>query len=222
MIHVLTDEVSLAGLFQILEETRVETVRDGLYEVFFTNLLPSRRLIYPCDYEIETELTTALEKTMQAVQDIGCYVDVLFEWEYMNRLGQTETTPSRYCYVSLDQLRYAIDENGIAEALFNQDDPFIFVDHWAMYSASKKWGMHIDGSGKYALLAGTVEFTSAFDLQYSSPANSVQEFLNYWKGECSCNENDLEAPWNWLTRLMIHVYGKTQAIDLMNQAHMFQ
>jgi hypothetical protein len=91
-----------------------------------------------------------------------------------------------------------------------------------MYSESKQWGMHVNGNGRYALLAGTVEFTSAFDREYSIPVDSVQEFLNYWKGECSCNKDDLEAPWNWLTRLMIHVYGKTQAIELMNQAGMFQ
>ena len=222
MIHFLADEVSLAGLFQLLEETRVETVRDGLYEVFFTNLLPSRQLIYPCDYEIETELSIALEKTMQAVQDTGCYVDVLSQWTYKNSLGQMETTPSRYCYVSLDQFCYATDENGIAKTLKDKNGPYIFVDHWAMYSESKQWGMHVNGNGRYALLAGTVEFISAFDLEYSSPANSVQEFLNYWKGECSCDKDDLEAPWNWLTRLMLHVYGKTQAIELMNQAGMFQ
>jgi len=138
MIQTLTDEASLTKLAEILEQTRVETVRDGLYEVFFTNLLPSKRLIHPCDYELEAELTMALAKTMQIVQDVGCYVDVLYEWTYMNRLGQIETTPSRYCYVSLDQFCYAIDENGIAKALYNKDDPYIFVDHWAMYSASRK------------------------------------------------------------------------------------
>jgi hypothetical protein len=223
MIYAVTNEASLTEMLHTLDQMKSETVRDGLYEVFFTDFLPTRQIIFPCTPKPQIELVVALEMAMQSIQDSGCYLDVLGLWQYTNREGQVETTSTQYCYVSLDQFIDAIDKNGAAKALKNQDEPLsFFIDHWAMYSIKKQWGIHINGYAEYALLGGTKTFMNAFDRNRPSTLRSIEEFLSYWKKmRHQCEKDNLEAPWNWLTRLMIHVYGKEQAFELMDEARMF-
>lgn len=143
MILALLEENSLSALFSTLEQVRVESIRDGLYEVSFTDVLPSRRLIYPCDYQLEPELILALEEAIQSIHDSGCYADVVPQWTYRDSEGNLDTTLSRYCYIATDQFRYALDEDGIAKALSNKDNSFVFADQWALYSVEAQWGLHV-------------------------------------------------------------------------------
>ena len=219
MIRDLLDENSLIEMLLILKQLRVDIIHDRFHEVFFSNLLPIRRIIYPFEYLGEAEVILALESAMQAVQEVGCYIDAYGDCIHILPNRQRITT-SRYCYISLDQFVYAMNENGINKELVGVDDFVLFPVDWSMYSVQKQWGLYVD-MNRFAVLAGTEEFMSAFNQKYPSTERSIEEFLIRWRGDYRHEKENLEADWNWLTRLMIHVYGKEQAFNLMDQFKMF-
>jgi hypothetical protein len=157
---------------------------------------------------------------MRSIGDPGLYIDFEGRTTYTNRKGISETTPSSYYYVSIDQVEYAFCEEGIAQEFMDKDRPFLFFDRYTVYSAQKRWVMVVDQEAHCALLGGDEALADLLTLKCSQVSHSIQEFLDYWRPDVPFTSStlDLEAYYAWLPRMLIHVYGQEKAMNLLHES----
>lgn len=220
MIYALSQEEYYTILQPIENQLTHRSIVDNLYyEVYTTDALPDRKLVYPCVYELAEDCLAALEATFQHNGTGDFYLDI-GGWEYRNKLGVMEKLP-QYYYVPSGQLRYVLDDEGVALEYDHSEYPYVIIDHWILYSAQGDWALHIHGEANYALLGGTQEFMKLFDSFYPDDSEQIQNFLKKYAGNCTWDAQNLEISYNWITRLMVHVYGYEIGIRMMNDLGLF-
>lgn len=220
MMRALTQDEYDTELQPIVEQLTIELKGDQMLETYFTNQLPSRHIIYPCDAQLDKDLVSALADLMRSIGDPGLYVDFESRTTYTNRRGLLETTPSSYYYVPTEQVEYAFNDEGIAQEFMDKDNPFLFVDRYILYSAHKRWVMVVEHGAHCALWGGDEALADLLTLKCRQIGRPIQEFLSFWKPDVPfTNSNlDLEANYVWMPRMLIHVYGQEKAMSLLRES----
>lgn len=177
MIRALSQQEYRTELQPLVEQLLlVQNFDAGTLEYFFTNHLPERRIIYPCQPQLDDDFILALIEGMRSVQDPGLYTDFQGITTYSTRDGGLATTPSSYYYVPIDQVEYGIGNEGIAETFMDAKVPYLFFSDYVSYSPQGKWSFVVNALGHYGLLAGTTGFIRNLEPKTSFLTRSCLRF----------------------------------------------
>jgi hypothetical protein len=205
---------------QLTKEYRV----DGYYECFFSQDLPSKRLLYMPDPWLHEELLEALDYMVKKSCSEGFYLSRSNFISYTSIDGAKASLITSYFDISNDQFRYVIDEGGVVKeftyGMITEDD---ILEHWHFYSKASDWAIYID-PGHFVLLAGKPDTISNFDQNFSLDyISQVRDFLAFWRFEQFITLSlDMKVAHNWLLRLVIYIFGRKQGIELLKEFDFFK
>jgi hypothetical protein len=193
---------------------------DGYYEFFVSELLPCRRLLAMTDYWLAEEGVSALEIMVNQTSPEGFYVE-RSGITYTSIDGFQASLRSNHFDISSDQFRYVIHESGILKDFtYGKLIDEHTLEGWTFYSKQGDWVIYID-SANFLILAGNPEIIEIFDrnftLDYMAQVRAflANELAN-WETPFSFSL-DPEDPVNWLPRLMIHLFGHQQSLELLQE-----
>jgi hypothetical protein len=191
-------------------------------EVFFSQALPSKRLIHLPDPWLHEELVEALDFMIKKSCLEGFYLN-RSRLTYTSFNGSQASLVTSYFDISNDQFRYIIDEGGIVKEFTYDKNTDDNIEGWHLYSKASNWAIYID-PGNFLLLAGKSDIIDNFDQNFSLDYMSqVRNFLAYWRFERFISLSlDMKASHNWLLRLMIYIFGRKQGIELLEELDFFK
>lgn len=73
MMRALTQDEYETELRPIVEQLTIELNSDRARETYFTEKLPSRHIIYPCNAQLNKDAVSALVDIMHSIDDPGLY-----------------------------------------------------------------------------------------------------------------------------------------------------
>jgi hypothetical protein len=201
---------------------------DVYYEFFVSEFLPCRRLLHMPDPWLPEEVVLALEITLNKISPEGFYLE-RSGLTYTGLNGFEASLRTSHFEISSNQFRHVMNEAGIVkEFTYGKVIDEVTLEGWTVYSKKADWVIYIDPC-HFLMLAGKPEVIQIFDLSFSIDyMTQIRSFLAYFKTYFKdCLENwrplslNLQGLENWLVRLMIHVFGEIQGIELLKEFDFF-
>ena len=224
MIKIIEKDDYFSNFYPIMQQLIVDSKLHGLNDPHFTEHVPHRRIIYPCDAHLDYEFILAIENILRVLNDTLFFIDFIGGTTYSDRCGEIQTTPDRYC-ISIDDFQHVLWDEGIAKLVMNKNDPFLFFSDWVGFSLKKSLSIFICAESRYAVIGGTQEAIQLLDNNMPDYLeNSLKNFLLFYRPILKLKEeylNNLDYPTAWIIRLLIQTYGKDDAIKLLYEHNMF-
>jgi hypothetical protein len=175
----------------------------------FNEKIKNRCILFPCYIELSQSphiedwgLLSAITNSATAMGDLGCYISYL-AWD--GELGNTNA------FIPTSNLMSAFGYESEGMMCYQLDMPMGY--EYVVFSSSANWGVIVSQYEHFALIGGCDDFMNAFYKSFPDIRNQVYLFLEFLESRRKIRYDKLTL--EWLSPLLVHIYGYEKAKDLL-------
>jgi hypothetical protein len=176
----------------------------------FTEKIKNRCILFPCHEELNQDshtkndkhLLSAIVEAANSIGDTSCYISYLY-WD-----GHDGNTNA---FIPISDLTSAFGSEANERMCVKLDMGMGW--EYMIFSSESNWGVVVSQYIHYALIGGCDDFMNYFYQLFPEAKNQVYLFLKFIESSQKCKYDRLKI--DWLSPLLIHIYGYKKAKELL-------